>query len=339
MPERFGARQRAVRGALSFFSPEKELPADTCRPNDTYTDNGGDSGQMPCPCSDFSERVTPIMPQQFTNQAQLSYNNTVVLSNTVTGEIADVLSMTKTVLEDSYTVGGRLTYVVNLINSDTVPLTDLTLTDDLGAGESGTPLLTFVDGSVHYFAGGVAQPAPTATGGTALTIEGISVPANGNAAVIYEVLVNEYASPEVGATLTNTVTASGDGTTSVTAQATVPVAEGPILSIVKSLTPLQVSGSGSVTYTFLIRNTGNEDADGEDNLILTDSFNPILSGITVTYNGTPMSASGYTYDEGTGVFQTTDGAISVPAATFTQSKSGTWTSTPGEATLTITGTI
>ncbi len=279
------------------------------------------------------------MPQQFTNQAQLSYNNTVVLSNTVTGEIADVLSMTKTVLEDAYTVGGRLTYVVNLINSDTVPLTGLTLTDDLGAGTGATPLLTYVDGSVHYFAGGIAQHAPTATGGTTLTITGITVPANGNAAVIYEVLVNEYASPEVGATLTNTVTASGDGTTLVTAQATVPVAAGPILSIVKSLSPLQVSGSGSVTYTFLICNTGNHAAGGDDNLILTDQFAPVLSDIAVTYNGAPMSATGYTYDEGTGVFQTTEGAISVPAATFTQNEDGTWTSTPGEATLTVTGTI
>ncbi|MBE6528980.1 MAG: hypothetical protein E7680_00020 [Ruminococcaceae bacterium] len=279
------------------------------------------------------------MPQQFTNRAQLSYNNTVVLSNTVTGEIADVLSISKTVLEDSYTVGGRLTYVVNLVNSDTVPLTDLTLVDDLGAGTGGTPLLTYVDGSVHYFADGVEQPAPTATGGTTLTITGISVPAGGNAAVIYETTVNEYASPEVGAVLTNTVTASGDGTTTVTASATVPANVGPVLTISKTLSPLVVTASGVITYTFLIRNNGNEAAGADDNLNLTDTFNPILSGITVTYNGAPMAASGYTYDEGTGVFQTTAGSIEVPAGTFTQNEDGTWTSTPGEATLTITGTI
>lgn len=280
------------------------------------------------------------MPQQFTNQAQLSYNDTVVLSNTVTGEIADVLTVSKTALEDTYTVGGRLTYVVNLINSGATPLTDLTLTDDLGAGTDGTPLLTYVEGSVHYFAGGIEQPAPTAAGGVTLTIEGIAVPANGNAAVIYETEVNEFASPEIGATLTNTVTASGDGTATVTASATVPVAVGPVLSIVKSLAPLQVPGSGSVTYTFLLSNTGNEAADGDDNLILTDQFAPILSNITVTYNGSPMPASGYTYDENTGVFQTTAGAVEVPAATFEQQgKSGIWIATPGEATLTVTGTI
>lgn len=279
------------------------------------------------------------MPQQFTNRAQLSYNNTVVLSNTVTGEIADVLSITKTVLESSYTVGGRLTYVVNLINSDTVPLTGLTLVDDLGTGTGTTPLLTYVDGSAHYFANGVEQPAPTATGTSTLTIEGISVPAGGNAAVIYETVVNEYASPEVGAVITNTVTASGDGTLSVSAEATAAAAVGAELSICKSLSPLVVSGNDSLTYTFAIRNSGNEEAGGENGPVLTDTFDPILSGITVTYNGTPMPASGYTYDEGSGLFQTVAGAIDVPAATFVQNEDGTWTITPGEATLTITGTI
>ena len=279
------------------------------------------------------------MPQQFTNRAQLSYNDTVVLSNTVTGEIKDVLSVTKTALEDFYTVGGRLTYVVNLVNSDTVPLTDLTLADDLGAGDGGTPLLTYVGGSVHYFADGAEQPAPSATGGTTLTITGIAVPAGGNATVIYETTVNEYASPEVGAVITNTVTASGGTTTTVTASATVPVSTGPILAVSKSLSPLVVTASGTVTYSFVISNTGNEAADGDDSLILSDTFDPILSDIAVTYNGSPMLATGYTYNEGTGVFGTTAGAITVPAATFTQNEDGSWTTVPGEATLTVTGAI
>ena len=279
------------------------------------------------------------MSQQFTNRAQLSYNDTVVLSNTVTGEIADLLAITKTALESSYTVGGRLTYVVNLINSGTEALTDLTLVDDLGAGESGTPVLTYLDGSVYYFVEGVAHPAPTATGGTTLTIEGIAVPAGGNATVIYGAVVNEYASPMVGATITNTVTVSGDGTLPATAEATVPASVGADLSICKSLSPLVVSGNGSLTYSFVIRNSGNEAADAGDNVVLSDTFDPILSNITVTYNGSAMAATGYTYDEATGTFQTTAGAITVPAATFTQNEDGTWTSIPGEATLTVTGNI
>ena len=279
------------------------------------------------------------MPQQFTNRAQLSYNDTVILSNTVTGEITDVLSLAKTVLDDAYTVGGRLTYVVNLINSGTGALTGLTLTDDLGAGTGTVQYLAFVEGSVHYFINGVPQAAPTATGGTTLTMTGINVPAGGNSTVIYETVVNEYASPEIGATLTNTITATGDETIPVTASATVGAAVGASLSITKSLAPLSVSENGSVTYSFHILNTGNQAAGDGDGLTLTDVFNPTLSDIAVTYNGTTMPASGYTYDEGTGVFRTTEGALEVPAATFTQNEDGTWMTTPGEATLTITGTI
>ena len=294
---------------------------------------------MPCPHFGFFRKVFLIMPQQFTNQAQLSYQNTVVVSNTVTGEIADVLTMTKTVLEDSYTVGDRLTYVVNLINSGTTALSDLTLLDDLATGTSETTPLTPVDGSILYYVNGVLQPAPVATGETSLTISGIDVPAGGNATVIYVVYVNGYASPEVGATLTNTVTASGDGTLSVSATATVGIKEGPLLSVTKSLTPLVVTGSGNVTYSFLIQNVGNGAADTDDNPILTDVFTPALSGITVTYNGLPMAATGYTYDEATGAIQTTAGALEVPAATFEQNEDGTWTTTPGSATLTVTGSI
>ena len=39
----------------------------------------------------------------FTNQATLSYNNTVTTSNITTGELLEVLSVTKTALSGTYT--------------------------------------------------------------------------------------------------------------------------------------------------------------------------------------------------------------------------------------------
>ena len=52
---------------------------------------------------------------------------------------------------------------------------------------------------------------------------------------------------------------------------------------------------------------------------ITDTFNPILSGLTVTFNGTAWTApTNYTYNESTGLFATAAGQITVPAATFTQ---------------------
>ena len=290
------------------------------------------------PLGIYRKDQNPIMPQQFTNRAQLSYNGTVVVSNTVIGEISDVLSISKTALQDTYTVGEEVTYVVNLINSGTVGLTDLTLTDDLGLGTGTTVPLSVSADTVRYFVNGVPQPTPTVTGGNALTVVGINVPAGGNATIVYETSVNSFASPETGAQIVNTVTASGS-VASVSASETITAADGPVLSVSKSLSPVSVPDNGTLTYTFLIQNSGNAATEAGDNVILSDTFNPILSDISVTYNGATMPATDYTYDEATGAFATVAGAVEVPAATFTQATDGSWIITPGSATLTITGTV
>ena len=52
---------------------------------------------------------------QFTNQAQLSYNNIVVNSNVVTGEILEVVSANKTAVVDTYSADSTVTYVVSIV--------------------------------------------------------------------------------------------------------------------------------------------------------------------------------------------------------------------------------
>ena len=80
--------------------------------------------------------------------------------------------------------------------------------------------------------------------------------------------------------------------------------------------------------------------DAADDAAVTDTFSPVLNDITVTYNGTPWAMPGdYTYSAATGVFSTTPGRITVPAAAYTQSTDGTWVITPGTATLVVSGTI
>ena len=96
-----------------------------------------------------------------------------------------------------------------------------------------------------------------------------------------------------------------------------------------------------VTYTFTIQNEGNAATVAEDNVSVTDTFDPALSSIAVTLNGAPLAQAGnYTYDESTGIFATVPGVISVPAATYTQDPTtGVYTAEPGEVVLTVTGTI
>lgn len=281
------------------------------------------------------------MPQ-FTNQAQLSYRGGVVNSNVAVGEILDVLSVTKTALREDYTVGGTVVYAVNLINSGTTPYTNLTLTDDLGAYTVGTDTfypLTYTPDSILYVINGVPQADPAVTAGPPLTVSGISVPAGGNTTVLYEGTVNSFADPQTGGSITNTVTVSG-GITPITASETVTVTEAPSLSITKSIEPVPVSENGSVTYTFLIENTGNTPVIATDNASVSDLFDPILTDLTVTYNGEAWTeGTNYSYNESTGLFTTNPGEITLPAATYTQNPDGSWSVTPGTAVLTVSGNL
>lgn len=281
---------------------------------------------------------------QFTNQAQLRYGNEVKNSNIAVGEILEVLSMTKTAVRDTYRSDGSIVYIISIRNAGSVPVTGLTLTDDLGTYSFGADTLTpldYVSNSVKYYSNGILQAAPTVTAGPPLRIQGLTVPANGNITLVYETTVNAYAPLSVEADITNTVIASGTGITPITATETVNAEVAPLLSITKSISPVPVTANGTVTYTFLIQNLGSQAADEASEVVITDTFDPRLSNLTVTFNGTVLEeTTDYTYDETTGVFTTVAGRITVPAATFTQnSETGEWGTDPGLSTLIITGTI
>lgn len=281
----------------------------------------------------------------FTNQATLSYNGLSVASNTVTGQMISPLSVTKTAVEDVYAPGDTISYVVSLVNDGSATYEGLTLTDDLGGYDVGTGTaypLAYVEGSVRYFINGVLQPAPAVTPGPPLAITGISVPAGGDAMLVYETEVTAAAPLTAGSTVVNTASLSGAGLTApIEAQASVGVQTGPELSIVKSLSPATVAQNGQLTYTFVIQNSGNEEAGAGANIAVSDLFDPVLKNIAVTLNGQPLALTAdYTYDQSSGQFATVAGHITVPAATYAQTAStGDWVVTPGEATLVVTGTV
>ena len=280
----------------------------------------------------------------FTNKATLSYNGGSVDSNTVTGELLEVLSITKTAILDEYTTGDTVTYVVALRNTGPTALTGLTITDNLGAYPFGAGTLyplTYVPDSITYYTNGTLQPAPAVTAGPPLAVTGISVPAGGNALLIYEASVNSFAPLAVGSTIVNTVTASGGGiSTPISATETITVEQRALLTISKSLCPTVVTENSQLTYTFIIENTGNTPAVATDNIVITDTFDPILDPISVSFNGTAWTEGvNYTYNSATGEFSTVAGAVTVPAATYTQNPDGTFTVSPGVSTLTIVGTV
>lgn len=280
----------------------------------------------------------------FTNRATLSYGGRTVDSNTVTGTFLQTLSIIKTALSGTYAAGDTVTYVVTLSNAGATPLNGLTLTDNLGAFDfNGTTLypLAPVAGAILYYVDGVLQPALTPVQTQPLVLQGITVPAGGNAIIVYETEVTDVAALDVDAGITNTATVSGGGLLEpLSDSATVTTADAPLLTITKALSPVTVPENGTLTYTFVIQNFGNTAAVATDDVVVTDNFDPILENLTVTLDGTVLAeGTGYTYNAATGAFSSAPSVITVPAATFVRNADGTIAVTPGEAVLTVSGTI
>ena len=250
-------------------------------------------------------------------------------SNITVGEIQEVLSVTKSAVKQTYRQHDTVTYIINIVNAGTAEYTGLTMTDDL----DNMPLekervRRRIMLREHSLLPGMvcSQTAPTVEAGPPLVITGISVPAGGNATIIYETRLNAYAPLQPETEVTNTVTVSGTCITGITATETISAVAEPVLSITKSVSPVPVTECGRLTYTFVIQNTGNTPAVPATEALVTDTFDPILRDLTVTFNGTSWSApANYTYNETTGVFTTILGEVTVPAATYTQDPvTGSW---------------
>ena len=282
----------------------------------------------------------------FYNQATLTFDGKTLTSNQTEGEVVTRVTLTKTAVSSDYGPDENIVYAITLVNTDDTAKTNVTVADNLGifepaAGPEIVPL-SYVGGSVLYYQNGILQSSPSVSAGPPLVISGITIPAGGNVIILYEVKANEYAPRGENATITNSVEATGEGLCEELSDSTViSTRNEPILSIAKAICPESVSCGDQVTYTFIIQNTGNTPVLATDNLVVSDLFNPVLTDIVVSLNGTPLSEeSQYAYNEQTGEFTTIGGAIPVPAATFTRdSETGLISTAPGVAVLTVSGRI
>ena len=142
----------------------------------------------------------------FSNRAYLFWNNKTAASNVVKGVIAPRVVMSKTAVEQNYERGGKITYIINIINETVAPKT-VTLTDDLGAAGGASPL-SYIDGTAAVFIGGrQASVSPTETS-PALVFDVIAVPAGAVATVVYQARVSACAVGEIKNTATLFVSGS-----------------------------------------------------------------------------------------------------------------------------------
>lgn len=279
----------------------------------------------------------------FTNQATLSYNGLTTNSNTVEGELVENLSIDKRALSSDYCTCPVI-YILSLFNTRETAAENLTVSDDLGGYlYNGTTVypLRYIEGSAKYYVNGTATATPTLSSQVPLEFTGISIPAGGNAMLIYAAAPTDYAPRESSTGITNMASVSAEGVVLASSDTTVLAMVGPNLSVIKSINPTQLRPGDTLQYTFLIENSGNVAATSADNLSVSDLFDPKMTNLSVTLNGVSLSLNtGYTYDSATGLFVTVPGVITVPAATYQRNQTtGAFVTTPGKAVLQVSGTI
>ena len=282
------------------------------------------------------------------NFATVSYTSGGVtetkVSNLAEIGLESAISFTKTTLGETYGEDEVITYILSMTNTSTSAITNVSITDDLGTFVFGTleltpltyapPALLLIDGQDVS----AQLTVDTATAGS-LVFSFPTLPAGATANIVYRAAVNEYAPLDVEAGITNTATLTSDSDCADgTASATITAVSAANVSVFKQMSPNPVICGDTVTYTIRIYNYGNIAAE---NVVLTDTFNPAPTNITVSRDGTLLPANEYSYVDGTlTVPAGTTTAVSVPAATFVRdATTGIVTVTPGMVEYTITGTI
>lgn len=286
------------------------------------------------------------MAQTITNQARLNFRyndqNGSVLSNIATAILAEPLVVDKNSIESTYRPGDELTFVVSFTGSSASSLTNVIVTDDLGAYPPGTGTeapFDFISPAIYYVNGNYAGTLTADMSADGVSFNIPSVAAGAGVVIIYKAGVNENAPIAAGSSITNTASVTADGLSSpVTASSTVTAEDYADVRITKTMTPASVADGDLITYEFDIFNYGNTEAT---NVVLIDQFDPAPANIMVQINGDTIDPSNYTYVGGLLTLPAgTAELLSLPAAAITQDPvTGEVTIVPSAITITVTGII
>lgn len=267
------------------------------------------------------------------------------VSNLAETQLEPSISFTKNSVGATYGDESVVTYILTITNTSANPITNISITDDLGTFAEGTLELTPLTYTppALLLIGGLDQSAQLTTDSSvagSVTFSFPSLASGQTANIIYRATVNEFAPLAADSQIVNTaeLTSSSECANS-SATARISAALAADVSVFKQMCPNPVICGDTVTYTIRIYNYGNIPAE---NIQVVDAFDPAPTNITVSNDGTLLPATSYTYINGLLTAPTNTAAypITVPAATYNRDETtGIVSVTPGVVEFVITGTI
>lgn len=270
---------------------------------------------------------------------------TTRISNLAEVGLESAVTFTKTAVGSSYDGNGIVTYILSAVNTSASPINNITVRDDLGTfvidGIAEVTPLEFISPAVLLLNGrnasGELVTDTSVAGGVTFTFPTLAAGSAAN--IIYNARVTEFAPLEEGSVIVNTATLESDSDCADgSATASVTVSSSADVTVTKQMSPNPVVCGDTITYTIRVYNYGNIPAE---DLVLTDTFTPAPTDITVTQDGVLLPATGYNYVDGTLTIPPTDASpLTLPAATFSRdAETGEVIVTPGMIEFVITGTI
>ena len=278
------------------------------------------------------------------NQANVTYTYTGARApETRTSNVANTtliedysFIINKQALQTGFVPGENITFIVTITNDGVNPLTNFTITDDLGRGTGTSSPLTYLLNSARLIVNDTTSIInPTTTDPLSFTIS--TVLASGESLnLVYVAEVNETIAQNID-TITNSVSASATSTTGTnpvteTTSNTISRVNDASLVIIKQSNQSIINSGDNLDYTITVSNQGTLAAT---DVVITDTLPEgfTVNNISITQNGTT-----YNYAPSEYTINPTTNTLTLPNATGTPiSINGFVAGVDNSAVITVSG--
>ena len=259
------------------------------------------------------------MATQINNSASATYGygrdgQDTAISNVATTSLIDEFAIfgSKTPLKETYRPGENIPYQIYIRNDGTSSLFNVTVVDNLGGVD--TPL-SFVTGTAYLnINGSNEQIIPTSVNPLTFVLPTF-LSAGDQATITYLTKVNSGLAETVVSITNEAIITANEGSATgdliiVTPSptATITLEDFASIEIIKNVSSSEIVSGEEFSYTLLLENSGNLDANG---VVITDALpeNFSVSSITVLTNGieTTYGPSDYSID-------TTTNTLTLPSS-------------------------